>query len=83
VVSYATMAMLGPGKVVMTPQYVTSFAYLLGYAPEDMAALVGIGPAIETAPVHPAHAEIAALAWNTRRLSSDQLRHVSEAARTM
>ena len=46
--------MLGPGKVVITPQYVTAFAHLLGYPPGDMVALTGIGPVVEDARVHPA-----------------------------
>lgn len=82
-VSHATMAMLGPEKVVLTPQYVTAFAHLLGYAPEDMVALAGVGPAVENSPVHPAHAEIAALAWNARLLDSDQIGYVRKAAKAM
>jgi len=62
--------------VVMTPQYVTAFAHLLGYSPEDMVALAGIGPVEKDLAVHPAHAEIAALAWNARGLSSDQIAYV-------
>jgi hypothetical protein len=79
-VSNATMAMLGPGEIVITPPYVTGFAHLVGYAPDDMAALAGLGPVVEDAPVHPASAELAALAWNARRLTSDQLKHVVAAA---
>jgi hypothetical protein len=82
-VSQSTVAMLGPGKTVLTPQYVTAFAYLLGYTPQDMVALAGIGPVFEDAQAHPAHAEIAALAWIARRLSSDQIAHVVHAARDM
>ncbi|MFI7074762.1 XRE family transcriptional regulator [Micromonospora sediminicola] len=82
-VSDSTIAMLGPGKVVITPQYVTAFAHLLGYAPGDMVALTGIGPVVEEARVHPASAEIAALAWHARLLSSEQLSQVIEAADAM
>jgi hypothetical protein len=82
-VSDATVAMLGSGKVVMTPRYVTAFAHLLGYTPDDLVALVGVGPAFKDASVHPASAEIAALAWNARRLTNDQLAHVLNAAREM
>jgi hypothetical protein len=80
-VSDSTVAMLGPGRVVVTPQYVTAFAHLLGYAPEDMVALVGVGPVVKDARVHSASAEIAALAWNARRLTGDQLAYVLDAAR--
>jgi hypothetical protein len=79
-VSASTVAMLGPGKTVMTPQYVTASAHLLGYAPHDMVALAGVGPVIEDQPVHPASAEIATLAWNARLLSSEQIAQVVKAA---
>ena len=69
--------------VVLTPQYVTAFAHLLGYPPSDMVALTGIGPVVENARTHPASAEIAALAWQARRLSSDQLSEVMTAARSI
>jgi hypothetical protein len=72
-VSDSTIAMLGSGKVVMTPQYVTAFAHLLVYSPGDMVALAGVGPAVEDAPAHPTSTDIAALAWTARQLSSDQL----------
>lgn len=80
-VSDSTVAMLGPGKAVMTAQYVTAFAHLLGYAPDDLVALAGVGPAVENPDVHPAGADIAALAWNARRLNNDQLAHVLAAMR--
>jgi hypothetical protein len=75
-VSDSTIGMLGPGKTVITPQYVTAFAHLLGYAPDDMVALVGVGPVVVDAPVHPASADLAALTWNARLLSDAQLAHV-------
>lgn len=80
-VSDSTIGMLGSGRVVVTPQYVTAFAHLLGYAPEDMVALVGVGSVVKDARAHSASAEIAALAWNARRLSSDQLAYVLKSAR--
>jgi len=82
-VSDSTVAMLGPGKAVVTPQYVTAFAHLLGYPPGDIVALTGIGPVVEDARVHPASAEIAALAWHARLLSSKQLSDVMTAAVAM
>jgi hypothetical protein len=72
-VSSSTVAELGRGRVVITPQYVTAFAHVLGYQPGDVVALTGVGPVVEDAQVHPASAEIAALAWQARRLSSEQL----------
>ncbi|MCW6007419.1 helix-turn-helix transcriptional regulator [Micromonospora sp. CPCC 205371] len=82
-VSDSTIAQLGTGRVVITPQYVTAFAYLLGYRPADVVALTGVGPVVEGARVHPEHAEIAALAWRARQLSSDQLSYVIAAAQTI
>ncbi|MFD6666677.1 hypothetical protein ACFWDK_30505 [Micromonospora chalcea] len=79
-VSDSTVTMLGSGKVTITPQYVTAFAHLLGYPPGDMVALTGIGPVVQGAKVHPANAEIAALAWRARLLSSKQLSQVIETA---
>jgi hypothetical protein len=60
---------------------VTAFAHLLGYSPDDMVALTGIGPVFHDARVHPASAEIVMLAWNARLLSSDQITHVLAAGR--
>jgi hypothetical protein len=37
-----------------------------------MVALTGIGPVVDDAQVHPASTEIA-MAWQARRLSSEQL----------
>ncbi|MDG4801998.1 hypothetical protein [Micromonospora sp. WMMD980] len=82
-VSDSTVAMLGPGKATITPQYVTAFAHLLGYPPGDMVALTGIGPVVEDARPHPASAEIAALAWHARLLNSKQLSQVIKAADAM
>lgn len=63
--------------------YVTAFAHLLGYRPGDVVALIGVGPVVEDATVHPAHARIAALAWQARQLGGEQLREVMTAAMTM
>lgn len=82
-VSDSTIAQLGTGRVVITPQYVTAFAYLLGYRPGEVVALTGVGPVVEGARVPPEHAEIAALAWRARQLSSDQLSYVIAAAQTI
>ena len=81
-VSDSTIFGLGPGTVVITPQYVTAFAHLLGYPPGEMVALTGTGPVVEDARAHPASAEIAALAWQSRRLSSEQLGVVIAAAQS-
>jgi hypothetical protein len=74
--SGSTIEMLGPGRVVMTPQYVTALAYLLGYTPQDTVAIIGVGPVAEDVRVHPASADLARLAWNARRLTTEQLSQV-------
>ena len=82
-VSYSTVAGLGSGRVVITPQYVTAFAHLLGYQPRDIVALTGVGPIAEDAQKHPASTDIAALAWRARRLSSEQIGDILAAAQTI
>jgi len=82
-VSDSTVWMLGMGRVVLTPLYVTAFAHILGYDPGDLVALVGVGPVVEDAPAHRASAELAALAWTARLLTSDQIGHVLTAAREL
>jgi hypothetical protein len=72
---------LARGMVPITPEYVTGFAHLLGFPPREMVALTGVGPVIESWPAPPAHAELAALAWDARHLTSDQVRDVVAAAR--
>jgi hypothetical protein len=82
-VSDSTIGMLGRGKVVITPLYVTAFAHLLGYAPADMVALTGVGPVAQDARAHPASSEIAALAWQARHLTSEQLSALKAATHGM
>ncbi|MFI5891459.1 hypothetical protein ACIA5D_15250 [Actinoplanes sp. NPDC051513] len=53
-------------------------AGLLGYDPGDMVALTGVRPVFADARVHPAAAELAAPAWNARRLTRDQVAVVLE-----
>jgi hypothetical protein len=78
-VSPSTVAGLGVGRVVITPQYVTAFAHLLGYRPGDIVALTGVGPVVDDARRHPASVELAALAWQARRLTGEQLAEVMAA----
>lgn len=46
-----------------------------------MVALTGVGPVVKDAKAHPASGRLAALAWQARRLSSEQLSGVLEAIR--
>ncbi|WP_141725314.1 hypothetical protein [Micromonospora pallida] len=74
-VSYSTMGMLGPGRTKLTPQYVTAFATVLGIPDDDLAAVAGVGAAINPR-LHRNHVELARLAWDARRLTGEQLSEV-------
>jgi hypothetical protein len=78
-VSQATVAMLGPGRVRLTPRYITAFAAVLGVPADDLAAVTGVAAATDL-DRHPAHAELARLAWDARRLTGEQLAHVLKVA---
>jgi hypothetical protein len=78
-VSYSTMAMLGPGPTRLTPQYVTAFATVLGIADDDLTAITGITAATDLR-LHRNHAELARLAWDARRLTAEQLSEVLDLA---
>jgi hypothetical protein len=79
-VSDSTIWSLGAGRVPITPRYVTAFAHLLGYPPDVMVAVTGVGPVISDLPVHPASGDLAALAWRARRLDEEQILQVFTAA---
>ncbi|SBT42075.1 hypothetical protein [Micromonospora auratinigra] len=80
VVSHSTMAMLGPGRTRLTPRYVTAFATVLGIPEDDLAAVAGV-PAATAPRRHRDHVELARLAWDARRLDSEQLSEVLDVAR--
>lgn len=67
-VSYSEMAMLAPGRTLLTSQYVTAFATLLGIPDGDLATITGVTAATEPR-LHPNHAELPGLAWEARRLT--------------
>ncbi|MBE1489210.1 hypothetical protein [Plantactinospora soyae] len=74
-VSNSTVKGVCHGRFALTPHYVTAFANVLGIRTGDLAALTGVGPPVETGhPPHPQRAKLAALGWDARRLTSDQLR---------
>ncbi|MEU8180522.1 XRE family transcriptional regulator [Micromonospora sp. NPDC049044] len=79
-VSDSTIYRVVRGESALTPQYVTAFAAVLGIAAGDLTALTGIGPPVDTARLHPRRAELAAVAWDARRLNSEQLSQVQELA---
>ena len=79
IVSYSTMAMLGPGRTRLTSQYVTAFAATLGIPDADLSAITGV-PAAAEPRLHRSHAELAGLAWEARRLTDGQLSQVLDLA---
>lgn len=79
-VSDSTIWSLGAGRVAITPRYVTAFAHLLGYPPEVMVAVAGVGPAVPDLPAHPASTNLAELAWHARRLDREQVSHIRAVA---
>ncbi|WP_141722428.1 hypothetical protein [Micromonospora haikouensis] len=81
-VSSSTVAMLGPGRTKLTPQYVTAFATVLGFPADDLAAVAGIAAAADPR-LHRSHVELAGLAWDARRLTGDQLSEVLNLARRL
>ncbi|MEV0809730.1 hypothetical protein [Micromonospora sp. NPDC050200] len=81
-VSAFTMAKLGPGRTRLTPQYVTSFATVLGIPDDDLAAVAGVAAATDPR-LHRNHVELARLAWDARRLTGEQLSEVLDLARRL
>jgi hypothetical protein len=58
---------------MLTPQHVTAFAAVLGLHAGDLAALTGVGPPADTGRLCPRRTQLAASAWDARRLNSEQL----------
>lgn len=79
-VSDSTVYLVLHGKSTLTPRYITAFAAVLGIPADDLAALTGVGPPVDTARLYPRRASLAALAWDARRLNSEQLAHVQQLA---
>ncbi|MEV8517494.1 XRE family transcriptional regulator [Dactylosporangium sp. NPDC051484] len=75
-VSDSTIYHVVRGESALTPRYITAFAAVLGIEAGDLAALTGVGPSTDTARLYPRRAELAALAWDARRLNSEQLSQV-------
>lgn len=77
-VSDSTIYHVVRGDSALTPRYVTAFAAVLGMRAGDLAALTGVGPPVHTARLYPRRAQLAALAWDARRLNSEQLAQVQQ-----
>lgn len=79
-VSDSTVYRVLNGESALTPRYVTAFAAVLGMQAGDLAALTGIGPPVESARLYPRRDLLAALAWDARRLTGEQLSRVQQLA---
>ncbi|MCY1139618.1 hypothetical protein OWR29_16585 [Actinoplanes sp. Pm04-4] len=78
-VSDSTIYQLGQCVVRVTGAYVTGFAHILGIPAADLAELTGVEPSDRNR-THPHSAELAGLAWDARRLTTDQLLAVGRRA---
>ncbi|SCE76202.1 hypothetical protein GA0070618_0721 [Micromonospora echinospora] len=81
--SASTIGMIGHGRKALTPDLLAGFAAFLDISPRDLSALTGIELTSAGRPVHPDAAEVAALIWNARRLTADQLRQLEDRAHAM
>jgi hypothetical protein len=82
-VSAATVAMIGQGKVALTPEKLAELSTLIDIPPGDLAAITGIPLPDGAPPEDPAAADAAALIWEVRRLSAEQLWRVCVRAEDM
>jgi hypothetical protein len=74
-VSDSTVFMLGGGRVALTPGFVGGIANLLDIPAGDLEAMTGL-PAVPEYTPHPDRAELAAIAWDARRLTTDQVKDI-------
>ncbi|MFI9329236.1 hypothetical protein ACIGZJ_17020 [Kitasatospora sp. NPDC052868] len=72
----STIGGIGRGTVEVTPELVAGFAGLLGIPAPDLAALGGIRLPDDLPPLHPRAADVAAVIWEARRLTTAQLKEV-------
>ncbi|MFJ8043445.1 hypothetical protein ACIRBX_23400 [Kitasatospora sp. NPDC096147] len=79
----STIAGVGHGGVRVTPELLAAFADLLGIPAADLAALGGLPLPDGSHPAHPRDADLAALIWAARRLTTAQLGEVEATARRL
>ncbi|MEU5640175.1 hypothetical protein [Streptomyces milbemycinicus] len=77
--SASTIGAVGHGRRELTPELLTGFGTVLGIPTNDLAALTGIK--LPAGKPELALADLAELLWDVRRLTGDQVRQMSKAAR--
>ncbi|MER7708164.1 hypothetical protein ABTX81_35410 [Kitasatospora sp. NPDC097605] len=77
----STIGGIGRGTVEKTPELVAGFAGVLGIPAPDLAALGGIRLPDGLPPLHSRAADLAAVIWEARRLTTAQLKDVERISR--
>jgi hypothetical protein len=75
--------MVGRGRKQLTPDLLLDFSALPDVPTADLAALTGITLADEVSVQRPAVTGVAELIWDVRRLTADQVKHVTSIAEAM
>ena len=82
-VSPSTIAMIGHGRIALTPEWLVGFATGLGISVGVLAAIAGVEVPSGAVREDAAAADVAGLVWDARRLTRTQLRYVCQEARSM
>ncbi|MGY4741314.1 hypothetical protein [Streptomyces sp. ATMOS53] len=79
----STISGIGRNRVPLTPDRVAAFATALGIRAGDLAAIACVELREPSQPDDPLVTEMAGLLWNCRRLTTAQVGHVRDEARSM
>ncbi|MFB6808706.1 hypothetical protein [Streptomyces sp. NPDC056387] len=79
----ATYGQVGRGLIELTPDLLADYAIVLGIRASDLAALTGVELRDGTTSPTETVIDVTALIWDARRLTRDQVQHLSDAARDM
>ncbi|MFI0407858.1 hypothetical protein [Actinomadura sp. 3N508] len=82
-VSAVTVVMIGQARVELTPERLADLSTVIDIPAGDLAAIIGIPLPDGSPPEDPAAADVAALVWEVRRLSAQQLWQVCVRAEEM
>lgn len=81
--SASTYGQVGLGRKELTPDLLIDFSTVLGIPANDLAALTGTTLLDEPSTQRAAVTDIAELIWDVRRLSIDQIQHISDIAESI